>query len=375
MAGAGARDHYEVLGVERGASADEIKAAFRKLAILHHPDRNPDDPEAALRFKEINTSYQVLSDPQRRAMYDRFGHGAEGAGSPFATGGPFAGGVVDIGELNFDGILGDLLGVFGVGRGDKGDIKRELEVTFEEAAFGCEKEARYERVVACTECRGTGCAAGSLPETCSACLGKGRVRYQQGILPIAVERPCSRCKGSGKIVRDPCGACKGRALLTATNALVVTIPPGVEPGATRLVTGAGSRPRADRPPGDLEITIKIKPHPFFQRTGDDVVCQVPVTFAQAALGAEVEVPTLDGKGKLRVPPGTQPGDVLRIKGRGVPHRVGMGRGDQRVEVGVEVPTRLTARQKSLLEELARELGEEVQPLQKTFMEKLRDLFG
>jgi molecular chaperone DnaJ len=375
MAGANARDHYEVLGVDRNASADEIKAAFRKLAILHHPDRNPDDPQAALRFKEINGSYQVLSDPQRRAMYDRFGHGAESAGSPFATGGPFAGGVVDIGELNFDGILGDLLGVFGVGRGDKGDIKRELEVSFEEAAFGCEKEARYERVVACGECRATGSAPGSVPETCSACMGRGRVRYQQGILPIAVERPCSRCKGSGRIVRDPCVACKGSALVVATNALTVTVPPGVEPGATRLVTGAGSRPRADRPPGDLEITIKIKPHPFFHREGDDVICQVPVTFAQAALGAEVAVPTLDGKGKLRVPAGTQPGDVLRIKGKGVPHRVGMGRGDQRVEVGVEVPTRLTARQKSLLEELARELGEEVQPLQKTFVEKLRDLFG
>jgi molecular chaperone DnaJ len=375
MAGGSPRDHYEVLGVERAASADEIKVAFRKLAILHHPDRNPDDPQAAIRFKEINASYQVLSDPQRRAMYDRFGHGAESSGSPFATGGPFAGGVVDIGDLNFDGILGDLLGVFGVGRGDRGDIKRELEVSFEEAAFGCEKEARYERVVACADCRATGCAPGSIPETCSACMGRGRVRYQQGILPIAVERPCSRCKGSGKIVRDPCPACKGSALVVATNALVVTIPAGVEPGATRLVSGAGSRPRADRPPGDLEITIRVKPHPFFQRVGDDVACQVPVTFAQAALGAEVEVPTLDGKGKLRVPPGTQPGHVLRIKGKGIPHRVGVGRGDQRVEIGIEVPTQLTPRQTALLEELAKELGEDVQPLQKTFMEKLRDLFG
>jgi molecular chaperone DnaJ len=369
------RDHYEVLGVERSASAEEIKIAFKKLAIQHHPDRNPGDPQAAIRFKEINASHQVLSDPQRRAMYDRFGHGAESPGSPFSSGGPFAGGVVDIGDLNFDGILGDLLGVFGVGRGDKGDIKRELEITFEEAAFGCEKEARYERVVACSECRATGCAPGSTPETCSACNGRGRVRYQQGILPIAVERPCSRCKGSGKIVRDPCGVCRGSALVAAPNSLIVTIPQGVEPGATRLVSGAGSRPRPDRPPGDLEITIKVKPHPFFQRAGDDVVCQVPVTFAQAALGAEIEVPTLDGKGKLRVPPGTQPGSVLRIKNKGVPHRVGMGRGDQRVEVGIEVPVSLTARQKELLEQLAKELGEDVQPLQKTFMEKLRDLFG
>jgi molecular chaperone DnaJ len=375
MAGGSPRDHYEVLCVERTAGADEIKAAFRKLAIQHHPDRNPDDPSAAIRFKEINASYQVLSDPQRRAMYDRFGHGAESPGSPFGSGGPFAGGVVDIGDLNFDGILGDLLGVFGVGRGDKGDVKREVEISFEEAAFGCEKEMRYERVVACTECRATGCAPGSVPETCTACMGRGRVRYQQGILPIAVERPCSRCKGSGKIVRNPCGVCRGSAIVPAPNTLVVTIPPGVEPGATRLVSGVGSRPRPDRPPGDLEITIKVKPHPFFQRAGDDVVCQVPVTFAQAALGAEIEVPTLDGKGKLRVPPGTQPGSVLRIKGKGIPHRVGMGRGDQRVDVGIEIPTQLTDKQKALLEELAKELGEDVQPLQKTFMEKLRDLFG
>ncbi len=375
MAEASPRDHYEVLGVGRSASADEIKAAFRRLAIMHHPDRNPDDPGAARRFKEINASYQVLSDPQRRAMYDRFGHGAESPGSPFASGGPFAGGVVDIGDLNIDGILGDLLGVFGVGRGDKGDIKRDLEISFEEAAFGCEKEARYERVVACTDCRGTGSAPGSLPESCSACMGRGRVRFQQGILPIAVERPCSRCRGSGKIVRDPCSTCKGSALVTAPNTLVVSIPAGVEPGATRLVSGAGSIPRPDRAPGDLEITIKVKPHPFFQRTGDDVVCQVPVTFAQAALGAEVEVPTLDGRGKLRVPPGTQPGSVLRVKGKGIPHRVGVGRGDQKVEVSIEVPTQLTPKQRALLEELAKELGEDVQPLQKTFMEKLRDLFG
>src|SRR5580700_10692115 len=264
MAGANARDHYEVLGVDRNASADEIKAAFRKLAILHHPDRNPDDPQAALRFKEINGSYQVLSDPQRRAMYDRFGHGAEGSGSPFATGGPFAGGVVDIGDLNFDGILGDLLGVFGVGRGDKGDIKRDLEITFEEAAAGCEKPMRYERVVACGDCGGSGAAAGTAPEGCSACNGRGRVRFQQGLFPIAVERTCSRCRGTGRTVKTPCGTCRGSALVTTTETLRVTIPAGVEAGATKLVSGAGNRPRADRAPGDLEITINVRPHMFFR---------------------------------------------------------------------------------------------------------------
>ena len=369
------RDHYEVLGVGRNASPDEIKAAFRKLASQHHPDKNPNDPRSAQRFKEINTSYQVLSDPQRRAMYDRFGHRAEDPGSPFSSNGPFAGGVVDVSELNIDGILGDLLGVFGVGRGDKGDIKRDLEITFEEAAFGCEKDMQYERIVACADCRATGAAAGSAAETCSACNGRGRVRFQQGLLPIAVERTCSRCRGTGRIVIVPCATCRGSGLVTSTNTLTITIPPGVEPGATRIVSGAGNKPRPDRAPGELEITIQVRSHAFFKRLGDDVLCNVPVTFVQAALGGEVEVPTLDGKGKVRVPPGTQPGTVLRIKNKGIPHRAGIGRGDQRIEVTIEVPTELTARQRQMLEDLARELGEDVQPQRRTFMEKLRDLFG
>lgn len=375
MTQAGQRDHYEVLGISRSAGADEIKVAFRKLAQQHHPDKNPNDPHASVRFKEINASYQVLSDPERRRMYDRFGHRAEDAGSPFAQSGPFAGGVVDISDIAFDGILGDLLGVFGVGRGDRGDMKRDLELTFEEAAFGCEKEMRYERVVACGDCRGSGSAAGSVPESCGACNGKGRVRFQQGLFPIAVERTCSRCRGTGKTIKNACTTCRGAGLVSATNKLEVTIPPGVENGATRVVQGGGNRPRADKPAGDLEITIAVKAHAFFERTGDDVVCKVPITFVQAALGGEIEVPTLDGKGKLRVPPGTQPGSVLRIKGKGIPHRGGLGRGDQRIEVAIEVPAALTPRQRELLEEFAKESSEDVQPQRRTFVEKLRDLFG
>jgi molecular chaperone DnaJ len=369
------RDHYDVLGVTRNSTPEEVKAAFRKLAAQHHPDKNPDDPKASVRFKEINAAYQVLSDSQRRAMYDRFGHRAEESGSPFASGGPFAGGVVDFSDIAVDGILGDLLGVFGVGRGDKGDIKRELTITFEESASGCTKEISYDRIVPCGDCSGSGSAPGSRPDTCSACNGRGRVRFQQGLLPIAVERVCQRCRGKGTVVTAPCQGCKGSGLITSPNTIEVTIPPGVEHGASRVVTGAGNRPRADRAAGDLELSILVAPHPFYRRAGDDVVCTVPITVTQAALGAEVDVPTLDGKGRLRVPAGTQPGHVLRIKGKGMPKRAGVGRGDQRMEVTVEIPTQLTARQRELLEELARETGEEVQPQQRTFMEKLKDLFG
>lgn len=369
------RDHYDVLGVPKGASPDEIKSAFRKLATKHHPDRNNGDAEAAVRFKEVNAAYQVLSDPQRRAMYDRLGHNAEAPGSPFGAGGPFAGGVIDFSEIAVDGILGDLLGAFGVGRGDKGDLRREIELTFEEAAFGCEKELAYDRVVPCGTCSGSGCAPGHRPERCDACAGRGRVRFQQGFLPLAVERVCSRCKGSGQVVSVPCATCKGSRLVSTPSTVRVTFPEGVNEGDTKLVAGGGNRPRADRPAGDLEVAVKVKPHPFFRRTGDDVLCAVPVTFVQATLGGEVEVPTLDGRGKVKVPAGTQPGAVLRLRGKGIPRRVGVGRGDQRIEVTVEIPQSVTPKQRELLEALARELGEDVQPQQRTFMDKLRELFG
>jgi molecular chaperone DnaJ len=369
------RDHYETLGVSKGCSPDEVKAAFRKLAIEYHPDRNPDNPQATVKFKEINAAYQVLSDPQRRAMYDRFGHRAEEPGSPFASGGPFQGGVVDFSEIAVDGVLGDLLGIFGVGKGDKGDLRRELEITFEEAAFGTTKTMKYDRINPCGDCKGSGSAPGSKPETCSACSGRGRVRFQQGILPIAVERVCQRCKGRGTTVTTPCTGCRGSGLVTNENTIEVTVPAGVEHGQTRVVSGAGNRTRSDKPAGDLELEIKVAAHPFFKRAGDDVVCTVPLTFTQVALGSEVEVPTLDGKGKLKVPSGTQPGSILRIKGKGMPRRAGIGRGDQRVEVAVEIPTHLTEKQRQLMEELAKELGEEVTPIRKGFMDKLRDLFG
>jgi molecular chaperone DnaJ len=360
--------------LSRSATAEEIKAAFKKLAAQHHPDRNPDDPDSAHRFKEVNTAYQVLSDQNRRAMYDRFGHRAESSGSPFGAGGPFAGGVVDFSELNLDGVLGDILGVFGVGKGDKGDLRRTLEVTFEEAAFGCTKDVRYDRVITCHSCDGSGGAPGSPLETCDQCGGRGRVRLQQGLLPIAVERTCNKCRGRGRLVTNPCAECRGGGLVTESKTVNVTLPPGVAAGDVRLVNGGGNRPRPDKPAGDLELEVAVLPHPFFKRDGDDVTCGVPITFAQAALGAEIDVPMIDGRGKMRVPPGTQPGTTLRVRGKGIPKRSGMGRGDAHVTVQVEVPSQLTAKQRELVEQLGRELGEDVQPLRRTFAEKLRGLF-
>ena len=359
-----------MLGVDRSATQDEIKGAFRRLASQHHPDRNPGDAAAPQRFKEINAAYQILSDPQKRAAYDRFGPAVAGG-----AGGPFQGVPFDVNDLNLDALFGDLLGALGFRVGDRGTLQKEVRITFEEAAFGCTKDVTYERVEPCIDCSGSGSAPGSAPERCSACSGRGRVRVQQGVLPIALERPCTRCRGTGRLVTDPCLTCRGSGLVTKERTIEVSIPPGVENGATRLVERGGNCPRSDRPPGDLELTVRVTPHELFRRVGDDIVCSIPISFTQAALGGELEVPTLEGRGKLRIPPGTQPGTVLRVKGKGIPRRVMGGRGDQLVEVTVEVPTKLTSHQKELIAQLAREMGENVQPQQATFMEKLKSLFG
>ncbi len=372
------RDPYEVLGVSRDASPDEIKSAFRKLAAKHHPDRNPGDDQADDRFKEINTAYQLLSDPKKRAMFDRFGEA--GVGGAASSAGPFGGGMpfdfADVAAMGVDGLFGDLLGAFGIGRGgDKGDLKKEISVSFEEAAFGCEREVTYDRVDICQACKGSGGAPGSSTSVCTACGGRGKVRFQQGILPIAVERSCMRCRGTGHVVLVPCSECKGDGLVKRAKTILVNIPPGVENGATHLVQRAGNVARASKGAGDLELTIRVAPHDLFRRVGDDVLCTVPVTFPQAALGSEVEVPTLDGKGKLRIPAGSQPGAVLRIRGKGIARRMVGGRGDQLIELVVEVPSNLSGRARELIEELGKEMGIEVQPQQRTFLEKLRALFG
>ncbi len=370
------RNPYEVLGVPRDASPDDLKAAFRRLAARHHPDRNPGDADAQQRFKDVNAAYQLLSDPQKRAMFDRFGSGD----GPFARGGAGAGGApFDFSNfaqgIPLDGLFGDLLERLGLKQSDRGDVRRELWVTLEEAAFGAEKELTYERTEVCGDCRGGGSRDGAPSRPCPQCAGRGRVRAAQGLLPVTVERECARCQGRGRLVTDPCVTCRGAGMVAKERTIVITVPPGVEDNTARLVERGGNVPRSDRGPGDLELVLRVKPHPTFKRAGDDIVCAVAITFAQACLGGETQVPTLDGKGKLRIPPATQPGAVLRIKGKGLPKRVSGGRGDQLVEVRVEVPQTLSPRGRQLLEELAGELGEAVQPQSKTFVEKLKDLFG
>ncbi len=368
------KDPYEVLGIARSATTQEINRAFRKLAAKHHPDKNPDDSHAVQRFKELNAAHQILSDDKKRSLYDRFG--AVGLGAARAGhDGPFPGVPIDLSDINIDGIFGDLLDALGIRFGDRGDIRQELTISFEQAAMGCTQQVSYDRAVPCESCGGSGAEPGSRLEDCSACNGRGRVRYQQGILPIAVERTCSRCRGTGRVVLKPCSECHGVGLTTCKHTVEVSIPPGVEAGSSRRLEGMGNVTRSGRRPGDLELTVQVKPHAFFRRSGDNIVCSLPITFAQATLGDEIEIPTLEGKGVMRIPAGTQPGTALRVRGKGIPRRRRGGRGDQLVEIQVEIPTQLSDRQKELIMALADELGESVQPQRQTFVEKLRALFS
>ena len=370
------RDHYEVLGVHRDAAPEEIKSAFKKLAAQYHPDRNQGDPTAHERFKEINLAYQVLSDENRRSLYDRLGHRAEEPGSPFGAGGPFAGGFVDISDIAIDGILGDLLGVFGVGKGDKGDIKRELEVTFEEAAFGCEKSMHYERIVACNDCRGSGAAAGTTPESCS-----GVQRPRPRALPARAScrsRSSDPARGAGAAVArfaTPCATCRGSGLVTASETLRVTLPAGDggrrDEARERRREQAARRSRAGR---SRDHHHGADAHVLPPNGGRRRVHASRSRSPTRRWAARSKCPTLDGKGKLRVPAGTQPGTVLRIKGKGIPRRGGRARRPAR-RSGHRGPDAAHARrQRKLLEALAQELGEDVQPQHKSFMEKLRELF-
>jgi molecular chaperone DnaJ len=362
------RDYYEVLGVSRGAGDEEIKKAYRKLALRYHPDKNPDDRHAAEeRFKELVEAYQVLCDADRRSLYDRFGHAA------FENGGPGAGFDFNAG---FEDIIGDLFGDFfggGRGRSRRGqDLRYDLEISFEEAAFGCDRTIVIPRLGACETCGGSGAKPGTRPQTCHQCRGTGQLRFQQGFFSIA--KTCGHCNGSGRVIATPCATCNGAGASRRQHRLNVRIPPGVETGSRLRLRGEGEA-GAGGSSGDLFVVLRVREHAFFVRDGADVVCDVPVSFAQAALGTEIDVPTLEGMTKLKIPAGTQSGQVFRLKGKGVPDLNGYGRGDELVRLLVETPRKLSAQQRKLLEEFARISGEEVHPLSKSFLEKVKALLA
>ncbi|MDY0189121.1 MAG: molecular chaperone DnaJ [Desulfuromonas sp.] len=366
-------DYYEVLCISRSASDAEIKKAYRQLAIKYHPDKNPGDKEAEEQFKLLTEAYAVLSDAQKRAAYDQFGHaGVDGSGG-YSSGG--------FGGSPFEDIFGDIFGdIFSGGGGRRGrsrgqrgdDLRYNLEVSFEEAAFGTEKTVKLPRHHSCEACGGSGAKAGTSPTTCPTCKGAGQVRYQQGFFQMT--RPCPDCGGSGTHIDSPCPECHGTGRIKDKRNLAIKIPAGVETGIRLKLSGEGESGTNGGPAGDLYVVITVAEHPIFSREGRNVICDMPVSFTQAALGCELEVPTLEGRVKLKIPHGTQSGRVMKLAGKGIVDLQGRRRGDQMVVVKVETPTDLTARQKELLEEFAREGGESVNPISKGFFEKVKDMF-
>ncbi len=361
------RDYYEVLGVERTADVDTLKKAFRKLAMQYHPDRNPGDATAEEKFKEASEAYEILSDDERRARYDRFGHNAPGGfgGSGFNN-------------VNINDIFGEIFGdIFG-GRRQRGgrnrgaDLRYNLELTFEEAAFGTEVQVKIPRPKRCGECDGTGSKTGKRRE-CPTCGGAGEVRFTQGF--FAVARTCSQCSGTGSVVADPCNTCRGSGRAESVSELTVKIPGGVDTGTRVRLAGEGEPGEQGGPPGDLYVVVHVKEHQLFHREEYEVFCEVPISFVQAALGAQLDVPTLDGPVKMKVPEGTQNGKVFRLKGKGIPHLQANGRGDQHVRVVVETPQNLNGKQRELLTKFAEASGEDVNPQSKSFFEKARELLG
>ena len=366
-------DYYEVLGVSRDASDQELKSAYRKLALKHHPDRNPGDHAAEERFKEASEAYQVLSDADKRAAYDRYGHaGLSGGGG----GGPFSGSV-DIGD-----IFGDLFGeMFSMGgsshratrqqRGD--DLRFDLTIDFEAAIFGTESEIKIRRLETCSTCNGRGTASTRGPSVCSQCQGRGQVRYQQGF--FAVARACPACGGTGQIIGDPCTTCRGETRVPKELNLNVKVPPGVEDGTRIRYGGEGDAGRYGGSKGDLYVVLSIRRHEFFEREGNHLRCVIPISFPQAALGAEIEIDAIDGPVSIKIPEGTQSGRELRIRGRGVPILNGKGNGDLIVKVVVEIPRKLSRSQRDLVSQLAESLAIDNKPASPSLIEKMKDLFN
>ena len=374
------RDYYEVLGVSKSASDDEIKKAYRQMAKKYHPDLNPGDKQADARFKEVNEAYEVLSDSQKKARYDQYGHA--GVDPNFG-----AGGYQGYGFDNIDIDLGDLFSSFFGGGGRRqhpnaprrgSDLSAQVILSFEEAARGCQKQVNVHMVTACGECGGSGAAKGTSPKTCPTCNGTGQMRQQQrtpfGV--VQTQTTCSRCRGRGTVIETPCRACDGTGQVRKPATVGINIPAGIDDGQVISIRGKGNAGANGGPAGDLQVSVTVRPHPLFEREGFDVWYELPLTFAQAALGAEVSIPTLDGNVNYTVKEGTQPGDVFHLKGKGIPYINGRGRGDQNVRVTVEVPQKLSAEQKKLLRDFEEACEEEKNyPKRRSFFDKLKDAFN
>ena len=370
------RDYYEVLGVSRSATEQELKTSYRRLAHQYHPDKNQSDPEAEEKFKEAAEAYAVLSNPEQRQRYDRFGHaGVSSSAASGAWGAPGFGGIEDI--------LGDLFGfgdVFGASsRGGSrrsasqrgADLRYDLEITLEQAAVGMTAQLRIPKLETCDTCKGSGAAAGTKPETCRTCQGAGQVRFQQGFFSVA--RTCSTCRGNGQVISSPCETCRGAGRVENEKSIEVKIPAGVETGSRLRLQAEGESGAYGGPPGDLYVVIHVAEHEHFERQGNNLYSSVPITFAQAALGAEVKVNTLSGDQSLKVPAGTQTGTVFRVRGQGMPVLGGRGKGDLFVSVSVMTPTSLTREQRKLLEQLAKIETKDLED--KKLVDKVRDIFG
>ena len=371
------RDYYEVLGVPKTSTDDEIKKAFRKLAMKYHPDRNPGDKEAEEKFKELNEAYEVLSNPEKKGLYDQYGHagvdpqyGAGGAGGGFGGFGGF--------NMDFGDIFGSMFGG-GSGRTRNGptrgdDIGFRMTLTFEEAAFGCKKEISYSRVEQCSECHGSGAAVGTTAETCPNCRGTGQVNVRQNTAfgMFQTTRTCDNCHGTGKIIKTPCKKCNGSGYEKKQKKLELNFPAGIDDGQRISARGQGNAGRNGGPAGDLIVEVQIKQHPVFERDGYTVFCEVPITMVEAALGAEIDVPTLDGNVKYTIPEGTQNGKRFTLKNKGIQVLNSTRRGDQIIQIEVEIPKNLNEKQKSILREFEDSLGNNNNSKKKSFLDKLKD---
>jgi molecular chaperone DnaJ len=369
-------DYYEVLQVSREASDQELKTSYRKLAMLYHPDRNPNNPAAEEQFKACSEAYQVLSDPEKRAAYDRYGHAAfQGGGNPFAGAqGGFQQG--DLGDI-FGDLFGEMFNMGGTRRASRvqrgRDLRYDLTLEFEEAVFGVEKEISIRRLEACEDCGGTGSASGKAPVACAQCGGRGQVRFQQGFFSVA--KTCTRCGGTGTTISEPCAGCRGEGLQAKKHSILVKVPAGVEQDTRIRYQGEGESGRFGGPAGDLYVVLSVKAHKFFERDGDDLHCVLPVSFPQAALGAELQIETLEGMATVKIPEGTQNGREFKLRGKGVPHLNEHGKGDLIVEVRVATPQKLSKAQRELLRQLGETMQVENTPTSRSLFAKMKDIFS